>query len=138
MTAKRFRVNELIKYNYSDIGEYIDENHTDKPLRNDEVAELLNELHEENQSLKFQLDECQNHKLFSRRELEEENGQLKKDCTALIYHNQEYRKENEQLKQYKQSVSDILRSWSQKNLTAKQLQVVIAIMEELNILGDVE
>lgn len=52
MTAKRFRVNELIKYNYSDIGEYIDENHTDKPLRNDEVAELLNELHEENQKLK--------------------------------------------------------------------------------------
>ena len=27
-----------------------------------------------------------------------ENEQLKKDCTVLIYHNQEYRKENEQLK----------------------------------------
>lgn len=46
--------------------------------------------------------------------------------------------ENEQLKQYKQSVNDVLRSWSQKNLTAKQLQVVLAIMEELNIIGDVE
>ena len=45
--------------------------------------------------------------------------------------------ENEQLKQYKQSVNDVLRSWSQKNLTAKQLQVVLAIMEELNIIGDV-
>ena len=44
MTGKRFRVNELVKYNYSDIGEYIDENHTDRPLRNDEVVELLNEL----------------------------------------------------------------------------------------------
>ena len=46
--------------------------------------------------------------------------------------------ENEQLKQYKQSVNDVLRSWSQKNLTAKQLQVVLAIMEELNVIGDVE
>ena len=47
-------------------------------------------------------------------------------------------KENEQLKQYKQSVNDVLKSWSQKNLTAKQLQVVLAIMEELNVIGDVE
>ena len=46
--------------------------------------------------------------------------------------------ENEQLKQYKQSVNDVLRSWSQKNLTAKQLQVVLAIMEELNVIGDEE
>ena len=46
--------------------------------------------------------------------------------------------ENEQLKQYKQSVNDVLKSWSQKNLTAKQLQVVLAIMEELNVIGDME
>lgn len=51
MTTKRFRVNDLVKYNYSEIGEYIDENHTDRPLRNDELVELLNELHEENQLL---------------------------------------------------------------------------------------
>ena len=50
----------------------------------------------------------------------------------------ELEKENEQLKQYKQSVNDVLKSWSQKNLTAKQLQVVLAIMEELNVIGDVE
>ena len=31
-------------------------------------------------------------------DLSEENEQLKKDCTVLICHNQEYRKENEQLK----------------------------------------
>lgn len=48
MTDKRFRVHELGKYNYSEIGEYIDENHTDRPLRNDILVELLNELHEEN------------------------------------------------------------------------------------------
>ena len=52
MTEKRFRVNDLVKYNYSEIGEYIDENHTDRPLRNDILVELLNELHEENQELK--------------------------------------------------------------------------------------
>ena len=39
----RFRVDDLVKYNYSEIGEYIDENHTDRPLRNDEVCDLLNE-----------------------------------------------------------------------------------------------
>ena len=31
-------------------------------------------------------------------ELADENEQLKKDCTVLVYHNQDYRKENEQLK----------------------------------------
>ena len=31
--------------------------------------------------------------------LVDENKQLQKDCTALIYNNQEYRKENGQLKQ---------------------------------------
>lgn len=46
--------------------------------------------------------------------------------------------ENEELKQYKQLVNDVLKSWSQKNLTAKQLQVVLAIMEELNVICDVE
>ena len=55
-------------------------------------------------------------------------------CKAL----NELNDENKQLKQYKQSVNDVLKSWSQKNLTAKQLQVVLAIMEELNIIGDVE
>ena len=38
-----------------------------------------------------------------------ENEQLKKDCTALIYHNQEYRKENEQLKADKQSLIDFIK-----------------------------
>ena len=51
MTKKRFRVNELAKYNYSDIGEYIDEYHTDRPLRNDILVELLNELNDEKEIL---------------------------------------------------------------------------------------
>lgn len=42
--------------------------------------------------------------------------------------------ENEQLKQYKQAVSDVLLSYSQKNLSAKQLGLVTAIMHELGVL----
>lgn len=73
MSEKRFRTNDLVKFDYSEIGEYVDENHTDRPLRNDEVCKLLNELHEENQ-------------------------QLKNDCGILVQSNQEYRKENKQLR----------------------------------------
>ena len=43
MMNKKFRVDDLVKYDYSAIGEYVDENHTDRPLRNDEVCDLLNE-----------------------------------------------------------------------------------------------
>ena len=49
--TEKYRVHEIVRLNYSDIGEYIDERHTDKPLRNDEVVELLNELTEENRGL---------------------------------------------------------------------------------------
>ena len=42
MNEKKFRVNDLVKFNYSEVGEYVDENHTDRPLRNDEVVDLLN------------------------------------------------------------------------------------------------
>lgn len=52
MTDKRFRVHDLVKFNYSEIGEYTDENHTDKPLRNDEIVNLLNTLYEENEQVK--------------------------------------------------------------------------------------
>ena len=52
MSKKRFRVNDLVKYVYSDISEHIDEKHTDILLRNDELCKLLNELSEENQQLR--------------------------------------------------------------------------------------
>lgn len=51
MTDK-YRVHEIARFNYSDIGEYIDEYHTDRPLRNDILVELLNGLAEENVKLK--------------------------------------------------------------------------------------
>ena len=49
---KRFHVNDLSKYIYSEIGEYVDEKHTLTPLRNDELCKLLNELYEENKQLR--------------------------------------------------------------------------------------
>lgn len=39
----KYRVHNLVKFDYSQIGEYIDEFHTDRPLRNDELVDLLNE-----------------------------------------------------------------------------------------------
>lgn len=38
----KYRVHNWVKFHYSEIGEYIDENHTDRPLRNDEIVDLLN------------------------------------------------------------------------------------------------
>lgn len=56
MNEKRFRVNDLVKFNYSEVGEYVDENHTDRPLRNDEVVDLLNEYLNEIQKLNKVID----------------------------------------------------------------------------------
>ena len=71
-------------------------------------------------------------------ELKRENKELNESCVRYGFEVGRLEEENEQLKQYKQSVNDVLKSWSQKNLTAKQLQVVLAIMEELNVIGDAE
>ena len=70
-------------------------------------------------------------------ELKRENKKLNELCVRYGFEVGRLEEENEQLKQYKQSVNDVLKSWSQKNLTAKQLQLVLAIMEELNVIGDV-
>ena len=41
---EKYRTHELCQYDYSEIWEKsFDENHTDKPLRNDEVVKLLND-----------------------------------------------------------------------------------------------
>ena len=47
------------------------------------IANKLTVLSEENEQLKFELKECLEHKLFSRRELEKENEQLKKEVNEL-------------------------------------------------------
>ena len=45
----------------------------------------MNELSEENEQLKFQLNDCLNHKLFSRRQLEQENEELKQQLKPIQY-----------------------------------------------------
>lgn len=52
MTEKLYRVHEWVKYDYSEIGKYIGEGYTDKPMRNDEIVDLLNDLSDENEQLK--------------------------------------------------------------------------------------
>ena len=84
------------------------------------LIDKVNALYKEKEKLKILL-----------KAVNEELDLANRDCDIL-------EEENEQLKQYKQSVNDVLKSWSQKNLTAKQLQVVLAIMEELNVMGDEE
>lgn len=59
---KKYRVNKLVKYNYSEIGEYIDEHHTDRPLRNDEVIDLLNNQNERIIKLEKELEKLQTFK----------------------------------------------------------------------------
>ena len=86
----------------------------------------MNELAEENEQLRKEND------MFSCELSVSVNKEISRNCRIA-----ELEEEYEQLKQYKQSVNDVLKSWSQKNLTAKQLQVVLAIMEELNVIGDV-
>lgn len=56
------------------------------------ICELLNELEEEkedlekdNEKLKYQLNDCLNKKLFSRRKIEEENSILKKEYKTLLH-----------------------------------------------------
>lgn len=79
MNKKQFRVNDLVKFNYSEIGEYVDENHTDRPLRTDEVVNKLNEQQDKITELEIELTDCKNRKEQSEYNLRRENELLKKD-----------------------------------------------------------
>ena len=57
---EKYRVHELARLNYSDIGEYIDENHTDRPLRNDILVKLLNNQDKQIKELEEDLNDALN------------------------------------------------------------------------------
>jgi FtsZ-binding cell division protein ZapB len=78
---KRYCVRAGYWYNYTGIGRCEDENFT-----TNEVCDLINEQHEENE-------------------------QLKHDATVLIQANQDYRRENEQLKQQMQRLYNYFADW---------------------------
>ena len=48
---EKYSVHDWVKFNYSEIGEYIGEEYTDKPLRNDEIVDLMNNFYNENKEL---------------------------------------------------------------------------------------
>lgn len=79
MNKKQFRVNDLVKFNYSEIGKYIDENHTDRPLRNDEVCDLLNE----QRATINHLEKVYGENFAKRRLLEKDNLILRKENEQL-------------------------------------------------------
>lgn len=60
---EKYKVHDLVKYKYSDIGEYIGEGYTDRPLRNDEVVKILNSQEERIKELEAELNDirCNNH-----------------------------------------------------------------------------
>lgn len=103
MTAKRFKFNgrnNCIEYDGKSI--LLDS-------YGEDIEELLNELNDENEQLKFQLQNTYDQRDEFHRgarenanrvgKLEKENEQLRHDATILIQSNQDYRKENEQLKE---------------------------------------
>ena len=92
---QKYRVHDLVKYDYSEIREYIGNGYTDKPLRNDEIVDLLNH-YEDDKILKINII----------RKLKKENEQLKSDNKCYVKRYSELfedyiacKKGNEQLKQ---------------------------------------
>ena len=82
-------------------------------LKVNECVVLLNKLNDENEQLRFQLEECSNNKLFSRRELERENEQLRQTITEMqqdeqLYANEilELREANKEFMQFKELGGD--------------------------------
>ena len=106
MSEKRFYLenDEWVKYEYSEIREYVDEKHISIPLRNDELCKLLNELYEENQ-------------------------RLRNDCSILVQSNQEYRKENEQLRRlFEEKEQPITINFTEED--AKELRKLLGLVDD--------
>ena len=78
MSEKRF----VIQFNKKNFIRMFD-NEKNEVVTETKAVDLLNSLYDENEQLKWELDECANNKLYSRRELEKENEQLRKKCFEL-------------------------------------------------------
>lgn len=53
----RYSVSSLVKYEYSDIREYVGEEYTNEPIRNDELVEILNSQDERINELEAELED---------------------------------------------------------------------------------
>ena len=116
MTAKRFTMiyfetdGNLIFDETKHNGEWYN---SAECLQDNEIVELLNVLHEKTQSSKEFIEQLQEELVLFKEAganmgidlntqitaLKQENEQLRHDATILIQSNQDYRKENEQLKE---------------------------------------
>jgi seryl-tRNA synthetase len=92
MTEKRFQWNERIDGRI--VEEFVVDNLIKKELDEEDMCDLLNKLNDEIKELKFQLKECGEHRLYSRRKLEEENKELK----------DKYERKDRQLKRTKKDI----------------------------------
>ena len=54
----KYRVHPDLQYQYSDIGEFIGKGYTNKPLRNDEIVEILNSQDKRIKDLEAELEDC--------------------------------------------------------------------------------
>ena len=78
------------------------------------LVKLLLKMKEENEQLKFWLKECQEHKLFSRRELEKENEQLKSENMAVTGANKILKENNTRLQEEIKDLNDVLARYEEK------------------------
>ena len=147
MTPKRF--NRVGGYVY-DGDKCI--SHFEDVAHRDDIVKLLNELHEENEQLKTQLQNTSDQRDEFHRgarenanrvgKLEKENEQLRHDATILILSNQDYRKENEQLKQDNNALIHLLENQSMiiQELHSKLLEYqiqepIVLTKEDLKLMG---
>jgi len=127
MTEKRFEL-KVNQHNRCDIVDWVESEEKNAIcIYNDlgdyyfssakALCELLNELNDENNILKQQLKTkyIVNKQYEELQKVKEENHRLKNDCGILVQANQEYRKVNEQLKQFKEQVFNIINKKLQDN-----------------------
>ena len=55
--TNKYRVHPDLQYQYSDIGEFIGNGYTNKPLRNDELVEILNSQDQKIKDLEAELED---------------------------------------------------------------------------------
>ena len=118
MNEKQFRVNDLVKFNYSEIGKYVDENHTDTPLRNDEVCDLLN-------YQEVQIKEYEKSLIRKSKKISEQQSTIK-----------QLQEENKELKYWKKRIIEYLTDWFNKTEYLSVLYKINEIRIEIGLDND--
>ena len=115
MTEKKYRVHDWVKFQYSEIGEYIGEDYTDKPLRNDEIVDLLNNYDEVNKSLSKELQ----YGVKKVQRLAKENEHLKQQLDEVIEVCRQYGIYKEELQYVLSDYDKILKEKGERGIKYK-------------------